>query len=101
MGVVYEILKTYSHSTFPIVDDTNGNVLYGTISRRILCTLLNRRAFDKKSLHEPIQGRDGARSKSIQFDPHNRKFIPLVQWSDIHRVRVLDTLSVFVFIVST
>ena len=44
-GVVYDLLKSCSHGTFPIVDTASGGTLYGTASRSMLCTLLQRRAF--------------------------------------------------------
>lgn len=47
VGVVYDLLLSCTHANFPIVDTDSGGTLYGTASRSMLCTLLQRRAFGR------------------------------------------------------
>lgn len=75
-GVVYDLLRSCKHGTFPIVDVASGGTLYGTASRSILCTLLQRRAFGNPDLLEEY---DGCES----LGP--RRLSPLVQWDTIER----------------
>lgn len=70
-GVVYDLLRSCGHSTFPIVDTISGGTLYGTASRYMLCTLLQRRAFGSADLDGDHLG--------------PRRLSPLVQWETIER----------------
>jgi len=75
-GVVYDLLRSCSHGSFPIVDTFSGGTLYGTASRSMLCTLLQRRAF-------------GEPDALADYDEHElgpRRLSPLVQWDTIERV---------------
>ncbi|KAL7561898.1 hypothetical protein ACA910_014271 [Epithemia clementina (nom. ined.)] len=76
-GVVYDLLQSNSHGTFPIVDTASGGTLYGTASRHMLCTLLQRRAFGSPDVLDDYndQGND--------LGP--RRLSPLVQWDTIER----------------
>ncbi|GMI01596.1 hypothetical protein TrVE_jg9812 [Triparma verrucosa] len=47
VGVIHDLLSSYGHSNFPIIDE--HGTLYGTASRNMLCTLLKHRAFSKSS----------------------------------------------------
>jgi chloride channel 7 len=75
-GVVYDLLRACSHGTFPIVDTASGGTLYGTASRSMLCTLLQRRAFGNP---EALEDYDDAEA----LGP--RRLSPLVQWDTIER----------------
>jgi len=75
-GVVYDLLRSCSHGTFPIVDTASGGTLYGTASRSMLCTLLQRRAFGNPDV---LDDYDGCES----LGP--RRLSPLVQWDTIER----------------
>jgi len=84
-GVVYDLLKSYSHGNFPIVDTASGGTLYGTASRSILCTLLQRRAFGQPDI---LVDYDDNHAKKGE-EPHNlgpKRLSPLVQWDTIERV---------------
>lgn len=76
-GVVYDLLRSCGHGTFPIVDMASGGTLYGTASRYMLCTLLQRRAFGSPDVLEDYD------------TPHQnlgpRRLSPLVQWDTIER----------------
>lgn len=76
-GVVYDLLRSCSHGTFPIVDTASGGTLYGTASRYMLCTLLQRRAFGSPDVLDEYhdQGHD--------LGP--RRLSPLVQWDTIEK----------------
>jgi chloride channel 7 len=70
-GVVYDLLRSCGHGTFPVVDTVSGGTLYGTASRHMLCTLLQRRAFGSADLDGDHLG--------------PRRLSPLVQWETIER----------------
>jgi len=75
-GVVYDLLRSCQHGTFPIVDTASGGTLYGTASRDMLCTLLQRRAFGNPDVLEDYDNSD-------TLGP--RRLSPLVQWDTIER----------------
>uniref|UniRef100_A0A6V2KMR1 Chloride channel protein n=1 Tax=Ditylum brightwellii TaxID=49249 RepID=A0A6V2KMR1_9STRA len=75
-GVVYELLRNYSHGTFPIVDTASQGTLYGTASRSMLCTLLQRRAFGSPDVLSEYDGCGFLGPKRLS---------PLVQWDTIER----------------
>jgi chloride channel 7 len=79
-GVVYDLLRSCSHGTFPIVDTASGGTLYGTASRSMLCTLLQRRAFGPP---DALDDYDGANGGCDSLGP--RRLSPLVQWDTIER----------------
>jgi len=47
VGVIYDVLTTYTHNAYPIVNVRTNGTLYGTVSRDLLLTLLERRAFSR------------------------------------------------------
>lgn len=75
-GVVYDLLRSCQHGTFPIVDTASGGTLYGTASRDMLCTLLQRRAFGNPDVLDDYDN-------SELLGP--RRLSPLVQWDTIER----------------
>lgn len=75
-GVVYDLLRSCQHGTFPIVDTASGGTLYGTASRDMLCTLLQRRAFGNADVLDDYDSSD-------TLGP--RRLSPLVQWDTIER----------------
>jgi H+/Cl- antiporter ClcA len=77
-GVVYDLLRSCSHGTFPIVDTSSGGTLYGTASRAMLCTLLQRRAFGDSSVLPEYEGGGAQR-----LGP--RRLSPLVQWDYLEK----------------
>lgn len=78
VGVVYDLLRSCKHGTFPIVDTASGGTLYGTASRYMLCTLLQRGAFGAPDVLEDYD--DGP-----QENLGPRRLSPLVQWDTIER----------------
>lgn len=44
-GELFDMLRSVSHNSFPVVDDKSHDALIGTVSRKVLCTLLKHRAF--------------------------------------------------------
>ena len=87
VGVVYDLLKRTSHGNFPIIDTATSGTLYGTVSRSILCTLLQRRAFSQSCDVNNGQYRDysnGTNDHAKHLEP--KRLSPLVQWDTIERV---------------
>jgi len=82
-GVVYDLLLTCSHGAFPIVDPESGGTLYGTATRSMLATLLQRRAFGSPDVfndeHSSVENGKGHET----LGP--RRLSPLVQWDTIER----------------
>lgn len=78
VGVVFDLLRSCSHGTFPIVDNDTTGTLYGTASRDMLCTLLQRKAFTAATAVDDGNGQGlSTRAKAIS---------PLVQWDTLERV---------------
>ena len=87
VGIVYDLLKSVGHGNFPIVDTASSGTLYGTASRAMLCTLLQRRAFGQP--HDVNNGyyhsnTDGSMDYAELLGP--KRLSPLVQWDTIERV---------------
>ena len=87
VGIVYDLLKSLPHGNFPIVDTASSGTLYGTASRAMLCTLLQRRAFGQP--HDVNNGHyhsnsDGSTDYAELLGP--KRLSPLVQWDTIERV---------------
>jgi chloride channel 7 len=80
-GVVYDLLRSCSHGTFPIVDTESGGTLYGTASRSMLCTLLQRRAFGSPD----VLNDEAASHEGVCESLGPRRLSPLVQWDTIER----------------
>jgi len=77
-GTVYDLLSGCSHGNFPVVDTASCGTLYGTASRDMLCSLLQRRAFGSPDTYS---GHDRSGSN---LSP--KRLSPLVQWDTIERV---------------
>jgi len=87
VSIVYDLLKSVQHGNFPIVDTASSGTLYGTASRSMLCTLLQRRAFGQP--HDVNNGHyhsnsDGSVDYAELLGP--KRLSPLVQWDTIERV---------------
>lgn len=77
-GVVYDLLRSCSHGTFPIVDSDSTGTLYGTATRDMLCTLLQRKAYGSPNI---LNAEDEA---GLSLGP--KRVSPLVQWDTLERV---------------
>jgi chloride channel 7 len=70
VGDVYDMLCAVRHHCFPIVDERDGNVLCGTVTRKVICTLMKHKAFGPAS-----------------SDPNSsRRISPLVNWGTLECV---------------
>lgn len=89
VGVVLDMLASCTHTAFPVVDTQDRDVLFGTINRHVLCTLLDKRAYGLPS--EASNSEDLGVTQSSHFDlgPYAQKFIPLVQWSEVEKLSVV------------
>lgn len=77
VGTILDILRSTRHTTFPVVDEENDGVLYGTISRSELCVLLKHRAFG-------LPRDDSIRSSSMvsnHVTVGDEKFLPILGWT--------------------
>ena len=72
VGEVFDMMCRSKHHCFPVLDDKDGNVFYGTITRKVICTLLKHRAF-------------GARLEDTTGEARVRTGIAL-SWSDLEAV---------------
>jgi len=77
-GVVYDLLRSCSHGTFPIVDSDSTGTLYGTASRDMLCTLLQRKAYGSPNV---LSDENEA---GLSLGP--KRVSPLVQWDTLEKV---------------
>eukprot|EP00984_Skeletonema_dohrnii_P000201 scaffold63_cov120-Skeletonema_dohrnii-CCMP3373.AAC.1 len=85
VGVVYDLLKNAQHGNFPIVDTASSGTLYGTASRTMLCTLLQRRAFGQP--HDVNNGQNHSNTGEDYAELLGPKRLsPLVQWDTLERV---------------
>lgn len=86
VGVIYDILKSCSHTNFPVVDTEDKGVLYGTIGRNALCFLLKNRAFGQPR-KQFIDGTFALSMSSdyLEVDPDNKRFLPTLQWEEIEK----------------
>ena len=76
VGVVYDILSSCEHGTFPIIDTASQGTLYGTISRHVLCTLLQFRAFGSPAVLD-----EGRKEEEQNLRPE--RLSPLMRWDEI------------------
>jgi CBS domain-containing protein len=79
VGTVFDVLESCSHSTFPVVDTNDSNLLVGTISRNVLCALLKQRCFGRPS----NSGNNSTASESvlaIYVELGNERFVPITEW---------------------
>jgi len=78
VGVVYDLLRNCSHGTFPVVDTASSGTLFGTASRDMLCTLLQRKAFGNPDLVSNYE------ESALPSGP--KRLSPLVQWDTMELV---------------
>ena len=86
VGTLHDLLETCEHSCFPVVDTSDKDVLYGTISRDVVCMLLNSRAFGLPS-DSSIPLSKSIVQNHVELAPFSDRFVPLVPWSELQRVR--------------
>ena len=71
VGTVVDILESCGHTTFPVVDTNDDNVLFGTISRNVLCALLKHRSFGRALDSQSVS------VTSDYVDVGGEKFVPI------------------------
>lgn len=74
VGVIYDILRASTHSNFVVVDNTDGDVLLGTIGRNELTLLLREREFGLPNSTEKV-------SQARYLEVDGNTYVPLIQWS--------------------
>lgn len=84
VGTVLDILSTCDHSCFPVVDTNDRDVLYGTISRHVVHTLLQQRAFGLPA-NTAIPLNNSIVQNHIRLNP-DATFLPLIPYKVLERV---------------
>merc|ERR1712071_32255 len=102
VGIVYDLLKSYPHPYYPVIDTDDGDILYGTINYNAVCILMRKRAFGRalkpNGTHldtSPLS------SNYIDVEPNSRRYIPLVQWEETQKAfprnQNIDDIRINVF----
>lgn len=87
VGVIYDILVSSKHSNYPVVDPDDRNILFGTIGRNALAVLLQHRAFGKPQSFEEQMHTSVVQNNVLTVGPGNERFLPLVQWEEIEKMK--------------
>lgn len=82
VGVIYDILKSTEHSSFPVIDTEDKDVLYGTINRSALCMLLQARAYGVPKSEEEFTP---TVQSGVRLEPFDESYVPLVPYKTIER----------------
>lgn len=82
VGVVHDILTGTDHSSYPVIDTEDNDVLYGTINRNALIMLLQSRAYGV-----PKSGEDVASivQTGVRLEPFDESYVPLVPYRMLER----------------
>lgn len=72
VGMCLALVKQGKHHCYPVIDDQEDNVIVGTITRKVICTLLRHKAFSIGAL------------SPIHVD--NQRVSPLLNWGTIEHV---------------
>jgi len=78
VATIVDVLESCHHTTFPVVDTDDENILFGTISRNVLCSLLKQRSFGR-----PIVDANGASILSDYIVVHGEKFVPITEYNRV------------------
>lgn len=73
VGFVYDVLMSTDHQCFPVVETAQNSVVLGTIMRKCLCVLLQRKAFGAQQFtpaHTPLKTRRKSRNANISGSIH-------------------------------
>ena len=92
VGTLYDLLETCDHSCFPVVDTHDKDILYGTVSRDVICMLLNSRAFGIPS-DSSVPLSKSIVQNHVELAPFSDRYVPLVPWSELKRVSVFSYRS--------
>lgn len=83
VGTVYDLLSTCKHAYFPVVDTDDKDVLYGTISRNVLTTLLQKRAYGLPA-DTSVPLNKNIVKQHVTLEP-DANYIPLVPYKTLQR----------------
>lgn len=84
VATVYDLLATCDHAFFPVVDTEDRDILYGTVSRHILTTLLQQRAIGVAANPSASPNRNIVQNH-VTLEP-NCNYVPLVPYKILERV---------------
>jgi chloride channel 7 len=86
VAVIYDILKSCTHSNFPVVDQNDGGILFGTISKNTLGVLLKERAFGHPTDSiTSSRARSSSKYLEVQVGAKKQHYMPIVQWEQLER----------------
>ncbi len=85
VGTIYDILQTCEHGCFPVVDTDDKDILFGTINRNTLTTLLQQRSFGMPT-QAAIPLNNSIVQNHIALEPSDAKYVPLVPYKILERV---------------
>lgn len=83
VGTVYDLLRTCGHSSFPVVDTNDKDILYGTINRNILITLLQKRSYGLPA-DTAVPLNKNIVKNYVTLEP-NANYVPLVPYQTLQR----------------
>jgi len=84
VGVIYDLLCSCQHSTFPVIDTDDRDILFGTVNRHTLCTLLQVKAFGVPQDEAMPLGRSIIQNH-VELEPFGTKYVPLVNYKMLER----------------
>lgn len=84
VSTVYDLLSTCDHSYFPVVDTDDRDILYGSISRNVLTTLLQQRAYGRPANNAMPHNNDIVQNH-VTLQPDSN-YVPLVPYKILERV---------------
>jgi chloride channel 7 len=84
VSTVYDLLSTCDHSYFPVVDTDDRDILYGSISRNVLTTLLQQRAYGRPANNSMPHNNDIVQNH-VTLQPDSN-YVPLVPYKILERV---------------
>ncbi len=83
VGIIHDILTGTDHSTYPVIDTADKDVLYGTVNRSALIMLLQARAYglpkSEEDASSPIV------QNGVRLDPFDDSYVPLVPYKVLER----------------
>jgi CBS-domain-containing membrane protein len=94
VGELYDCLKAVKHNCFPIVDVKHGDILVGTVLRKVLCMLIKLRAFGRlpatpntSNEHSHVPHPSGSRMETqIPSMFGDERMSPMVSWGALECV---------------
>ena len=78
VGVVNDLLTSCTHSFFPVVDTSDNDVLYGTMTSHKLICLLRNGVFSENSTKELKNPNENTSQGHVKLGPFDTNYIQLI-----------------------